>query len=160
MVNPRDPVLLQSLGLIEYKNSSANLARVLFRRASQLDPRHQPVWIVRPFVSIVNAIEYRINSFTKRLTRIVQALDMVNRWWKTKRTEYIWWTSSLPFPYVLNSLKIIKLVTLTTEYLTWYWFRLGVGWSGKKETFPQLENYTRRLYRSTQQLKVLRVVFR
>lgn len=49
MVNPRDPVLLQSLALIEYKHSSANLARVLFRRASEMDPRHQPVWIVRLF---------------------------------------------------------------------------------------------------------------
>lgn len=46
-VNPRDPVLLQSLALLEYKYSTANLARVLFRRASELDPRHQPVWIVR-----------------------------------------------------------------------------------------------------------------
>ena len=45
-VNPRDPVLLQSLALLEYKYSTANLARVLFRRASELDPRHQPVWIV------------------------------------------------------------------------------------------------------------------
>lgn len=46
VLNPRDPVLLQSLGLLEYKNSSASLARVLFRRASELDPKHQPVWIV------------------------------------------------------------------------------------------------------------------
>lgn len=46
-VNPRDPVLLQSLGLLEYKFSTANLARVLFRKASELDPKHQPVWIVR-----------------------------------------------------------------------------------------------------------------
>ncbi|MBA0749702.1 hypothetical protein Gogos_003601 [Gossypium gossypioides] len=46
-LNPRDPVLLQSLALLEYKHSTANLARVLFRRASELDPRHQPVWIVR-----------------------------------------------------------------------------------------------------------------
>ncbi|KAL4025088.1 hypothetical protein IC575_013464 [Cucumis melo] len=45
VLNPRDPVLLQSLGLLEYKNSSASLARVLFRRASELDPKHQPVWI-------------------------------------------------------------------------------------------------------------------
>jgi len=45
-LNPRDPVLLQSLALLEYKYSSANIARVLFRRASELDPRHQPVWIV------------------------------------------------------------------------------------------------------------------
>jgi Flp pilus assembly protein TadD len=45
-LNPRDPVLLQSLGLLEYKHSSANLARALLRRASELDPRHQPVWIV------------------------------------------------------------------------------------------------------------------
>ncbi|PPS00591.1 hypothetical protein GOBAR_AA20073 [Gossypium barbadense] len=44
-LNPRDPVLLQSLALLEYKHSTANLARVLFRRASELDPRHQPVWI-------------------------------------------------------------------------------------------------------------------
>ncbi|KAK6160996.1 hypothetical protein DH2020_004377 [Rehmannia glutinosa] len=44
-VNPRDPVLLQSLALLEYKYSAANLARVLFRRASELDPRHQAVWI-------------------------------------------------------------------------------------------------------------------
>ncbi|KAK4586506.1 hypothetical protein RGQ29_023590 [Quercus rubra] len=44
-LNPRDPVLLQSLALLEYKYSSANIARVLFRRASELDPRHQPVWI-------------------------------------------------------------------------------------------------------------------
>lgn len=46
-LNPRDPVILQSLALLEYKHSSANLARVLFRRASELDPRHQPVWLVR-----------------------------------------------------------------------------------------------------------------
>lgn len=46
-VNPRDPVLLQSLALLEYKYSTANLARKLFRRASEIDPRHQPVWIVR-----------------------------------------------------------------------------------------------------------------
>jgi predicted Zn-dependent protease len=45
-LNPRDPVLLQSLALLEYKHSSANIARVLFMRASVLDPRHQPVWIV------------------------------------------------------------------------------------------------------------------
>lgn len=51
-VNPRDPVLLQSLALLEYKYSSANLARMLFRRASELDPRHQPVWIVRVFLWI------------------------------------------------------------------------------------------------------------
>lgn len=47
IVNPRDPVLLQSLALLEYKHSTANVSRVLFRRASELDPRHQPVWIVR-----------------------------------------------------------------------------------------------------------------
>ena len=46
-VNPRDPVILQSLALLEYNYSSANVARVLFRKASQIDPRHQPVWIVR-----------------------------------------------------------------------------------------------------------------
>lgn len=46
-LNPRDPVLLQTLALLEYNNSTANLARVLFRKASELDPRHQPVWIVR-----------------------------------------------------------------------------------------------------------------
>lgn len=45
-LNPRDPVLLQSLALLEYKQSSANFGRVLFRRASELDPRHQPVWVV------------------------------------------------------------------------------------------------------------------
>lgn len=57
-VNPRDPVLLQSLALLEYRCSTANLARVLFRRASELDPRHQPVWIVsNHFVS--NEIESR-----------------------------------------------------------------------------------------------------
>lgn len=50
-LNPRDPVLLQSLALLEYKHSTANLARVLFRRASELDPRHQPVWIVRNLLS-------------------------------------------------------------------------------------------------------------
>ncbi|KAM5568762.1 hypothetical protein ABKV19_016339 [Rosa sericea] len=43
-LNPRDPVLLQSLALLEYEYSTANLARQLFRRASELDPRHQPVW--------------------------------------------------------------------------------------------------------------------
>ncbi|XP_020597653.1 protein high chlorophyll fluorescent 107-like [Phalaenopsis equestris] len=43
VLNPRDPVLLQSLALLEYKHSSANLARVLFRRASAIDPKHQPV---------------------------------------------------------------------------------------------------------------------
>lgn len=50
-LNPRDPVLLQSLALLEYRHTSANLARILFRRASELDPRHQPVWIVREFSS-------------------------------------------------------------------------------------------------------------
>lgn len=45
-LNPRDAVLLQSLALIEYKHSSANRARVLFKRASELDPKHQPVWFV------------------------------------------------------------------------------------------------------------------
>ncbi|KAL8481356.1 hypothetical protein ACS0TY_027753 [Phlomoides rotata] len=44
-VNPRDPVLLQSLALLEYKYSTPNLTRQLFRTGSQLDPRHQPVWI-------------------------------------------------------------------------------------------------------------------
>lgn len=47
LVNLRDPVLLQSLALLEYKHSTANVSRVLFKRASELDPRHQPVWIVR-----------------------------------------------------------------------------------------------------------------
>lgn len=51
-LNPRDPVLLQSLALLEYKYSSANIARVLFRRASELDPRHQPVWIVSIFTKM------------------------------------------------------------------------------------------------------------
>lgn len=46
-LNPRDPVLLQSLGLLEYKYTTASVARVMFRRASELDPRHQPVWMVR-----------------------------------------------------------------------------------------------------------------
>lgn len=46
-LNPRDAVLLQSLALLEYKHSTANLARVLFRRASEIDPKHQAVWIVR-----------------------------------------------------------------------------------------------------------------
>ncbi|KAF2312739.1 hypothetical protein GH714_039814 [Hevea brasiliensis] len=44
-LNPRDPVLVQSLALLEYKQSIANLLRLLFRRASELDPRHQLVWI-------------------------------------------------------------------------------------------------------------------
>ncbi|KAK9145976.1 hypothetical protein Sjap_005879 [Stephania japonica] len=44
-LNPRDPVLLQSLALLEYKHSTSNLARVLFRKASELDPKHQPVWV-------------------------------------------------------------------------------------------------------------------
>nr|XP_048321874.1 protein high chlorophyll fluorescent 107 isoform X2 [Ziziphus jujuba var. spinosa] len=44
-LNPRDPVLLQSLALLEYKYTTANLARVMFKRASELDPRHQPVWM-------------------------------------------------------------------------------------------------------------------
>ncbi|KAG1338769.1 putative FIP1[V]-like protein [Cocos nucifera] len=44
-VNPRDPVILQSLALLEYNHSSANVARVWFRRASEIDPRHQPVWV-------------------------------------------------------------------------------------------------------------------
>lgn len=50
-LNPRDAVLLQSLALIEYKHSSANRARVLFKRASELDPRHQPVWFVSGLLS-------------------------------------------------------------------------------------------------------------
>lgn len=45
-LNPRDPVLLQSLALIEYRHTSANAARLLFQRASKIDPRHQPVWMV------------------------------------------------------------------------------------------------------------------
>lgn len=54
-VNTRDPVLLQSLALLEYRYSTANLARVIFKRASELDPRHQPVWIVSNcFLSITN----------------------------------------------------------------------------------------------------------
>lgn len=57
-VNPRDPVLLQSLALLEYRYSTANLARVLFRRASELDPRHQPVWIVSNHF-VYNEIESR-----------------------------------------------------------------------------------------------------
>lgn len=44
-MNPRDPVILQSLALLEYNCSSPNVARVLFRKASQIDPKHQPVWI-------------------------------------------------------------------------------------------------------------------
>lgn len=52
-LNPRDAVLLQSLALLEYKHSSANRARVLFRRASELDPKHQPVWFVRGFLSLI-----------------------------------------------------------------------------------------------------------
>ncbi|KAH7860195.1 hypothetical protein Vadar_010455 [Vaccinium darrowii] len=44
-VNPRDQVLLQSLALVEYNYSTANLARALIQRASQVDPRDQPVWI-------------------------------------------------------------------------------------------------------------------
>lgn len=57
-VNPRDPVLLQSLALLEYRYSTANLARVLFRRASELDPIHQPVWIVSNHF-VYNEIESR-----------------------------------------------------------------------------------------------------
>ena len=53
-VNPRDPVILQSLALLEYNCASPNLARVLFRKASQIDPRHQPVWIVR--ISALNSV--------------------------------------------------------------------------------------------------------
>ncbi|EPS63079.1 hypothetical protein M569_11708, partial [Genlisea aurea] len=45
IVNPRDPVLLQSLALLEFRYSTANRARVLFQKASKLDPTHQPVWI-------------------------------------------------------------------------------------------------------------------
>lgn len=52
-LNPRDPVLLQSLGLLEYKYSTANLARMLFKKASELDPRHQPVWFVRICFSVL-----------------------------------------------------------------------------------------------------------
>lgn len=61
-VNPRDPVLLQSLALLEYKYSTANLARVLFRRASELDPRHQPVWIVRILSMSCRSIPLKQNS--------------------------------------------------------------------------------------------------
>lgn len=46
-LNPRDPVLLQSLALLEYKHASPNLARAIFRKASEIDPKHQPVWMVR-----------------------------------------------------------------------------------------------------------------
>lgn len=52
-LNPRDAVLLQSLALIEYKHSSANRARVLFKGASQLDPKHQPVWFVSGLLSCI-----------------------------------------------------------------------------------------------------------
>ncbi|KAF6157070.1 hypothetical protein GIB67_041531 [Kingdonia uniflora] len=41
-LNPRDLILLQSLTLLEYRYSTANLARVLFRRASELDPSLKP----------------------------------------------------------------------------------------------------------------------
>jgi Tfp pilus assembly protein PilF len=53
-VNPRDPVILQSLALLEYNYSSPNTARVLFRKASQIDPRHQPVWIVWIFCAYLS----------------------------------------------------------------------------------------------------------
>jgi Tfp pilus assembly protein PilF len=59
-VNPRDPVILQSLALLEYNCASPNVARVLFRKASQIDPRHQPVWIVR--ISALNSAVNLINS--------------------------------------------------------------------------------------------------
>jgi Flp pilus assembly protein TadD len=52
-LNPRDPVILQSLALIEYKHTSPDAARMLFQRASKIDPRHQPVWMVRAFWLVV-----------------------------------------------------------------------------------------------------------
>lgn len=55
-LNPRDAVLLQSLALLEYQYSTANVARVLFRRASELNPRHQPVWFVRNFFSWILSV--------------------------------------------------------------------------------------------------------
>lgn len=66
-VNPRDPVILQSLALLEYNFSSANVARVLFRKASQIDPRHQPVWIVRTFCTClpyltVNSMQFPLKN--------------------------------------------------------------------------------------------------
>ncbi|OEL28677.1 Protein high chlorophyll fluorescent 107 [Dichanthelium oligosanthes] len=64
-VNPRDPVILQSLALLEYSYSSSNIARVLFRKASQIDPRHQPVWIAW------GVLEQRAGNYTaaRRLLR-------------------------------------------------------------------------------------------
>lgn len=64
-LNPRDPVLLQSLGLLEYKHSAANLARALFRRASELDPRHQPVWIVSILAALIFLFSIKINNSLK-----------------------------------------------------------------------------------------------
>lgn len=63
-VNPRDPVLLQSLGLLEYKYSTANLARKLFRRASEIDPKHQPVWIVRilPLINLADFFSFVVDD--------------------------------------------------------------------------------------------------
>jgi Tfp pilus assembly protein PilF len=60
-VNPRDPVILQSLALLEYNYSTPNIARVLFRKASQIDPRHQPVWIVRIICAYLFLLDH-INS--------------------------------------------------------------------------------------------------
>jgi Flp pilus assembly protein TadD len=62
-LNPRDAVLLQSLALLEYRHSTANLARVLFRKASELDPRHQPVWIVRCFFTQYLDLVIKLDQF-------------------------------------------------------------------------------------------------
>ncbi|XP_058076038.1 protein high chlorophyll fluorescent 107 isoform X3 [Magnolia sinica] len=88
-LNPRDPVLLQSLALLEYKHSSANLARVLFRRASELDPRHQPVWIAWGWVewkegNIATARELyqralSINSTSESAARCLQAWGVLEQ---------------------------------------------------------------------------------
>ncbi|THG09617.1 hypothetical protein TEA_027939 [Camellia sinensis var. sinensis] len=88
-VNPRDPVLLQSLALLEYKYSTANYARVLFKRASELDPRHQSVWIAWGWMewkegNISTARELyqkalSINSTTESAARCLQAWGVLEQ---------------------------------------------------------------------------------
>lgn len=71
-LNPRDPVLLQSLALLEYKYTTANLARVMFKRASELDPRHQPVWMVRiPYYKVLT--KYNVISYVWGVHLIISA---------------------------------------------------------------------------------------
>ncbi|GAB2265744.1 hypothetical protein Dimus_000780 [Dionaea muscipula] len=89
LVNQKDPVLLQSLALLEYKHSTSTLARLFFRRASELDPSHQPVWFAWGWMewkegNIATARElYKkvlaIDSTTESAARCLQAWGVLEQ---------------------------------------------------------------------------------